>query len=551
MSLTYKLTSQSDEFALGAAFFDSVLLALTFWPDDLTMKGEELPHLSLEQLLMFSDQSDKVLFCTGRKISKSLVVECQILRQAITEEIKPGQTVEGLITTPRESQMDVLYGRIIKKFHQDPLIDALILKEMGGDKPETHFRNGFKWFWRIEGLGGTDTNMIGIRARRILGDEQQLGNWICHDSRKMSALPDCTFLYAGVPNGVRGTPFYALDQTNQGSEWSRHKYPTFINPLYYGDEEKRKLAKDFDGENSFAYLTQVLGEWGDETISSFPPGTIAVKRDLPPYIHEYRGDQITPYALSDTLGTVIRVNRIHCYQYAMGIDYGATSDPSVIILASRGNQEAPWLEQIRITLAGVPIPHQTSVVHYLVNFVMEGTCIGISTDSIPLADELVRKFSGTLLASRIFNANPGSATLLMNDDGSPKIDERGKPVKMRNKQYMTELLRRMMLCANMNLDGIKLWLGDDAELVEELAGTTERKTEAGFTVYYSPKRGNAWNNDPHLQSDHNRDALTYLAHAISTGILMSGDNYSEMALLESCGWAGITDQVNPWKSPWD
>jgi hypothetical protein len=544
MALQSKIASDSDELALGLCFFDSILMAYTFWAPDLTLPGEWLPKLSLEQKLMYSDQSQRTLFCTGRKIAKSLVGECQILRKAFCDEIPPGQTVEGMITTPRESQMEILHGRVIQKLRYDPLLSTLIRSSSSGDKPILQLRNGFVWHFRIEGMSNSDTNMIGLRCKHIFGDEQQLGNWSCFDSRKMSALPDCTFLYAGVPNGVRGTPFYSLDKTSAGEGWSRHKYPTFINPLYQTEERQRQLVDDYSGENSFAYQTQVLGEWGDETISSFPPGTISVIRGEAGrvFIKEYRSEHITPYA--DSLGSIIQIPSIRCYSWCMGGDYGATSDPTVLIFATRTSSDAAWIEKIRITLNGVSQVYQADIVKYVSNFVLLGKCMGMCSDDQGLIDNLRDKMRDK--TDIIFNATPAGTTVLTDNDGKIKLDAKGKPVKMRNKQYMTELLRKYMINANMNLEGVKLWLGDDSDLIDELSGTTERKTEGGYTVYYSPKTQGNW--QPRAQDDHRRDACTYLAYAIHLGVLQDSERYSEAQLLETLGWCGRSDGV--WTPPW-
>jgi len=545
MALQPKITSESDEFALGLTFFDSILMAYVFWPSELTLPSETEPRLSLEQKLMYSDQSQKVLFCTARKIAKSLVVECQALRKAFCDRIEPGSIVEGMITTPRESQMDILHGRIVQRIEHDPLLSTLVARSNSGDKPLLEFRNGFRWHFRIEGISGSDTNMIGLRCKHILGDEQQLGNWSCHDSRKMTALPECSFLYAGVPNGVRSTPFYTIDQTMQGDTWSRHKYPTFINPLYQSHDMQEQLATDYGGENSFAYLTQVLGGWGDETISSFPPGTIAIQRDAQIFIKEFRSEQIAPYAAEGLLATVIQIPAIRCHSWCLGVDYGATSDPTVMIAAARASGESPWIEKVRITLQGVSIVYQADVVKHLVDYVLLGRCMGISTDTQALVDELVSKLVGK--SEMIHNSNPSGVTILTDNEGKPKLDAKGKPVKMRNKQYMTELLRKMMINASMSLGEPRdrLWLGNDAELVEELAETTERKTEGGYVVYYSPKTRGNW--QPKSQDDHMRDSLTYLACAIELGLLQDSEHYSEEDLLAAMGWAG---EPNDWTPPW-
>jgi hypothetical protein len=542
MTLLSRLDSTSDEIALGLCFHDSVLMSYVFWAPDLTMKGNDKPKLSLEQKLMYSDQSQHILFCTGRKIAKSLAEECQILRKALAEPIEPGQTVEGLVTTPGAKQMELVHGRILEKIRYDPLLQTLVTITSGGDNPQIRFRNGFVWKFRIEGMTGDDRNMIGIRAKHIIGDEQQLSNWACHDSRKMTALPDCTFMYAGVPDGRRGSPFYSLDQTHLGETWSRHKYSSFVNPINQTEEGKKKIHDDYGSEGSFSYQTLVLGQWGAETISSFPPGSIAHKPGMTIFAKEFRGDQIAPY--EDNFGLVLQLSSRRCHSWAAGIDHGATSDPTVIIVAVRVSSDGPWLEHLKLTLQGVSVVHQARVFKYVYQHIMLGKFMGASTDSRELLDNIINEMKEC--SSMLWDSMPGGTTTLLDEEGKIRLDPQGKPIKMRNKQFMHELLRKYMTNANMDLPGVKLWLGNDESTVEELAATTERKTDGGYVQYYSPK-SSGWSPRADRQGDHQRDALTFLCNSINLGLLQDNEGYSEAELLASLGWAG---DKRDWQAPY-
>jgi hypothetical protein len=543
MALQSKFDFDSEELALGLCFFDSILLAYTFWDSDLTVKGAEFPRLSIEQLLMYTDQSQRILYCTGRKIGKSLVEESQILRKAISSDITPGQTIEGLITTPGSNQMELVHKRFIQKIIYDPLLSTLIATRTSGENPTVRFRNGFIWHFRLEGMSGDDRNMIGIRAQHIIGDEQQLSNWACFDSRKMTSLPDCTFMYAGVPDGRRGSPFYALDQTSLGKVWSRHKYSSFVNPINQTEEGKRKIAEDFGSEGSFSYQTLVLGKWGSETISSFPPGTIAFRPTNKVIIKEFRGEQVEPYV--DNLGIVLQVPARHCHSWACGIDFGSTSDPTVMLFFVRTQGDGDWMEWLKITLNGVNHLVQASVFKYLADNCLIGKFIGASTDSQQLLESLQHELPDR--SSTLWNAQPAGTTVLLEADGRIKTDPQGKPLKMRNKQFIHELLRKYMLNALMSLEGTKIWVGDDNSLVEELASTTERKTEAGFVQYYSPKGTSLHVNKVTEQGDHQRDALTFLVYALYLGLMQDNSQFSEAELLGSLGWVG---DAQGWQAPY-
>ena len=544
MALKVKLDTQSDEFALGLCFSDNILLAYTFWASSVRIEGEKDPKLAHEQKLMFCDESPKLFMCTGRKTAKSVLLSCKIQRIPMLYE-GTGVTIEGMVTAPRQKDLNLLYTRVIERIKDDPLLMSTVKKEIRGDAPEFWYRNNYVWYWRIEGSQGTDDNMRGLRCRHIVGDEQEGSNWVCFNSRKMSALPGCTFTYAGVPpvNGERGTPFYAIDQTKLGRGWSKHKYTTFINPIFHDEAKRKELAHDFGGARSQAYITQVLGEWGDEAVSSFPPGTIAVKHDLPIFVKEFSRDSITPYAITDNLEAVFRdIPTWRCYNFAVGVDYGATSDPCVLIGAYQMSPNAPWCQYCRLTFQGVEFPHLIRIFKHVINHVFTGKLCGFVSDLQALVDQMRDEYIDTDQAMRIWWANPAGTSVDYDENKQPKKDAKGEVLKIRNKQFSHEKLRQMMTNALLNLEGHKLWLGDDEVLFEELRGTTEKKTQGGYTVYQTQEtyKGGF--------VDHNEEALCYTVLAILNGSMLDTDSYTEDDMLAAMGFAGKTEWTPPWES---
>ena len=123
-----------------------------------------------------------------------------------------------------------------------------------------------------------------------------------------------------------------------------------------------------------------------------------------------------------------------------------------------------------------------------------------------------------------------------------------KEVKVRNKEHYVTLLKRFMMSSIVKLLDTQLEIGDDADAIYELSGTTEKKTAGGYVVYYGPT-------DPAqaraaVQLDHIRDGLSYLCAAIVASKGAPGDE-GEDALLAAMGWAGgKPNGGNEWMPPW-
>lgn len=551
---SHKLTE--DELCFGILLHDPLLFTLYFWQDDLTIPEDrdDLPqewrgkqHLSVEQKLMFCDESDRVLLCTGRKIAKTISLESTVLRWAILNQRTMGSLDEALLFTPRENQMEPIYKRLVSRINHTPLFNALCSGK-ARRKGALDFRTGLRWYIRIEGTSGTDVNMVGLRAKYILGDELAFGNDVCHTSRLQTALPGCKWRYCGVPNGVRGTPFYRLDQTPEGDSWSRHKYPTTVNPLYKSRAAYEKLVEDYGGENSHDFITQVKGEWGAEVYSSFPPGTLSL-RALPFAQYEVSGHDLE--SSEGAFADLMPIIKAPVYQAVIGWDYGYSPDPGVLIVFRKPTKSAvEWVEFLRIKMRRVPLPTQVELIAWIDQAFLDNKLACICTDWAAGIQLLKMPPYGERYGNATLYSAFQGVDYFYDDQGEMITDpQTNKPLFMWRKESATVLLRNAMSYRILGIEHpFYMTLAEqDKELADELSGTTERRRASGVLEYMAPSRTRGASQD-----DHNTDAIrmaTMAIREVTQGGIGKAAVLSSEEVLRVMGWAGSAD--GNWKAPWD
>jgi len=208
-----------------------------------------------------------------------------------------------------------------------------------------------------------------------------------------------------------------------------------------------------------------------------------------------------------------------------------------------------WQELARIKLYRATAQHQAKLLDAINRILLGGKVVAIATDELAVITAMLNTDEPTSVGNlddyetKVVWSNPMGTTIVTDDEGKEVLDDQQKPVKMRRKQWMTEETRNAMAYANLELPyPFYLYLcSEDVEMAEELAGTTQRKTAAGYTIYEPAKRG----------QDHNTDALRDVSCAIldyqSRGDL--GDHEDDLTGL---GWAsgGEMAEVPGWKPPW-
>lgn len=539
----------------GLMLHDHISFTKYFWRDDLTLP------LSTRQKLFLGDTSKKILLCSGRKIIKTVNIEARVIRKALAHK-RTASTSERMVVTPGENQIIPLQNRIDSKINNNPLFRML---RLGYNKNEglLSFATNVVWYYRIDGASGTDANMVGLRAEEIIGDEMQLTVRICHASRKQTALPDCEWLYCGVPNGVQHTVFWDLDQTKAGQRWSRHKASTFINPLYWSETARNELQEDY-GRGSQEYVTQVMGQWGQELFSSFPPGSIAIDERLPYKIIILNSNEI-PVELSQTdilrMAVRLRLPRIEAEEFVVGMDYGQLQDPTEIGVAYRLKRKIEdniWKMMCRIQLSHATIPSQIRLLQILVFAVGKSKiarfCMDTEHAGLGVAQGLLESEEGLWWNQKLIEFKAGgSIEVDLAGKAKGKLEEeegfvKRKLIKMPRKQYFTEQLQSALIAARNDLADVplRLWLGEDEDVENELVSTRERKTEAGHVIYI-PAKG------PHnTPLDHNTDMLRAIVCAALEAQNDSSDEEDKGDEFEDLGWlkGSMFGRESIQKKPW-
>ena len=542
-----------EQLYLGLVLHDQCLFAEHFFNNDLSL------GLSKAQKEMFCDQSERMLLCCGRKVAKTVFIESEIVRTGLTG------SGEGMFVTPAQSHMTPVRSRITSKINQNKFFSLMHDAFNRAEGIDIWRKGRWTWHWRLEGMSGTDVNMVGLRAKKIMGDELAFGNMICHNSRELVALPGCKWIYAGVPNDWHHGILYTLDKTRLGERWSKHRLNTYDNPLFYGRE--KELIENYRGETTREYITQVMGQWGDELVRSFPPGAIAIDNNLiismPSMNQAYISRCIERPSEAQNLKAVLKIPRVQATRFAIGVDYGYSPDPGIIQVYYEG-QDDNWYELLDIELLGVIAPHQAKIIHTIcdaLSYQVAGIAIEYVGGGLMVAQELQRtdlmdSYSNHFDYSQVLvNSNPGGTIEI--PEKAVELDEMAKAtrealnipdfheyaedkvpgmIKVRRKAWMNELLRQAMIRANNNMPGLKLWYGPDDKLIESTMNVAEEKTPAGYTVFKKLDKGIA---------DHHVDAARNAVVAIDFAMSKQGVETKDFA--SNMGWSG---QNPEWKAPW-
>ena len=548
------------ELALGLVLSDQLLYSIFLQKNDLSLEP------TVDQKMMINDESQYVLLCTSRNVAKTVSLIGRISRDIVTYSPKDGsRNDEILVFTPSESHLTPLVGRVFDFLGKNPLFRRQIKTwNKTTDKPFLETKNGLKIMFRIEGSSNSDTNMVGIHPFKIYGDEMAFGTDVCHTSRMAGAQPNCKVVYAGVPNGVRNTPFYRLDKTKYGDDWSRHKFSMLTsNPLFLKSAKyRKKISAMFGGKHSPQYITQVKGEWGDEAVSSFPPGsvsfdTIMYGRKVHPY-YETRlsAIEVNVAAKEGRLPLLLRIPSVGCLRAAIGWDYGFSPDPTNFTVAIQTEEGGAWRTYCRVSLYNTPLHRQIEILKLLWVNVLNNKAMMISTDNQICFQELQKEDNRHLFENRVKLSNPGGTIeidtmtgmiVTEEDDKNTEVLKHkadGKLIKEGRKYWLTELLRRYMMSAILkNTAEVRLELGYDGEMESEFIGTVERKT-GKHTVYEVPRNSNK------VFQDQIVDSLRYLVDAICEIETMRNptDNVDYSQLMKDMGWSG--KNAVGWKPPW-
>lgn len=542
------------DMAFGIVMDDDLLFPLLFWDEDLTIPEErtDLGDLAGKQLItvpqkmLLLDQSERLIVHTGRKTIKTVNLEVKAIKWPLWNRRKVGED-EAMITTPGQTHLDQLMNRVYARIRGTPLFSLFCPdNNMTKGAGETVWLTNMHVYWRIEGISGTDRNMAGVRAKWILGDEMAFGNDICHGSRVQTALPGAKWIYSGVPNFMN-SPFRRIATSKEGGkDWSDHTGSTYdYNPLYGSAKARRDLINSYESVSDPLYLTQVLGLWTDRMgASAFPPGCFNLHSKS-----FFLSNPSTEDIENQEWTKILKGFNANYKSYLIGYDYGYSPDPSVIIVFGT-NDDSAWYMTARFKLEAVKQPDQIAFIKKLCETSLRRQVALISTDNVQ-AKQLIESSIPWLRQSLLGNelvtwSVPQGTTERIDTDGEPTLTPKGKPVTVRNKEFQTELLRESMTYATLNAPyyfSFALPKGDD-DTLDELAGTSAVRTNAGYLTFHSPKKTIGSKSD----DDHITDALRFSADAAYKLWLYGISTTEEHSV---AGLGVITTGVMPGQTPDD
>lgn len=558
MKAKHRIEENDEALSLGLILSDQVLFSEYFQKNDLSLE------MTIPQKCMAADNSRRILLCTSRNVGKTVVLIGRIMRLIATYIPKyEDRRDEALVFTPAEAHLTPLIDRLFANLNSNPFFRSLIVSQNKGDKPKLVTKTNLTILARIEGSSGTDTNMVGIHGAWIFGDEVEYSDMVNHRSRVGGAMPETKWIYCGVPNGVRGTPFYSLDQTKEGRGWSRHKFSMLTaNPRFLTSKKYRKEMTDaFGGKTSPDYITQVKGEWGDEALSSFPPGSVSWNTELPYYICNTTNQSVLEHLANNSLPSLLRIPQVQCMKAVVGWDWGYSPDPGTFVLAVKYSETDSWKTYARVTMYQVALPKQIEILKYIWTFVLNHKGVMISIDSpecyqMLLAEENRYLFDGKVkLTNQAGTAEMDTITgkivteSMQTDPEVVQHRKDGKVIKVRRKYFLTEQWRRAMSNHMLKAESeLRIEMAYDSELESELLSTVERKMESGYTTYEVPKgKGLA-----KITLDQTTDAMRAAVDSIievESQVLKEPFDYA--AMMSSLGWAGRKNQDDPFKPAWE
>lgn len=209
-------------------------------------------------------------------VHNSVVLEDKIIYDVINQEMQFPVTKESVLVTPNQAQLTPLLGKLITRFSSGRILKEFLKNRINRSEGTMRFPvwgREMIFNFRIAGSRG-ENNMVGLHIPRITGDEMQLfplNAWTQLGPAYNQWEPQRQQLVAGVPNGLRNSVLYLIDQ--QTPKFKKYHIPSHMNPFYTLEDDNDNLRK-YGGEQDDRYQQLVLGRHGQAAFQVIPRETI-------------------------------------------------------------------------------------------------------------------------------------------------------------------------------------------------------------------------------------------------------------------------------------
>lgn len=222
---------------------------------------------------------------------------------------------------------------------------------------------------RIQGQDGQGFNTVHPNICAWIDEAQYITRQAIAQFYGMIS-PELPVLASGVPNGVRISWAYAIDNEEdwgfKGKGASRLEDPR----VYNTPGAAEKLAKAYGGIHTNMYKHMVLGEWGVDSRLTF--NVDMIQRDLPdreampPYWREVRIHNVdySKHNLPVEFAFKEDVKRDNVGQIYIHADWGIVT-PTTAYVTYWDMKEGAWRQIMRFLLEGMQTIEQTEVFDYV------------------------------------------------------------------------------------------------------------------------------------------------------------------------------------------
>lgn len=257
-----------------------------------TIKSIKLTHENTETYAVYV-YKDNNYIGDGFYVHNSVVLEDKIVYEIVNHDLEFPVTWESVLVTPNQAQMTPLLNKLILRFTASRFLRDFLKNNINRSEGVMKFpiRNKPMIFnFRIAGSRG-ENNMVGLHVPRIRGDEMQLFPMNAFTQLQPAYNqwePKRQQLHAGVPNGLRNSVLYVLDQ--QTPKYKKYRIPSHNNPFYTKEDDNDNIRR-YGGENDDRYQQLVLGRHGAAAFQVIPRETISVET-FAFYNYRYTSSQV-------------------------------------------------------------------------------------------------------------------------------------------------------------------------------------------------------------------------------------------------------------------
>lgn len=299
-------------------------------------------------------------------VHNTVILQDKIVHEVVNADIEfpeesDGQTGE-VLATANKNQLTPLFNKLASRFTTSPLLKYWLNNNLNRSDGLFQFnvhKPPHMIYARIAGSNG-ESNMVGLHVSRFRIDEVQLFPPDAFTQLKPaynSWQAKRQQMAAGVPNGLRTSVMYILDQKTP--RWKKYRIPSPNNPNY-SREQNIEDIKEAGGVDTDTYQQLVLGDHGSPTAQLLAYEDFK-RENFKFHSIRYNGNEEPtrgkPYECLDF--PALPANLVHV---VLAVDPGFV-DPCICVIA--GFDGEVWRSYIRYRLERTDYPIQEKFIDVL------------------------------------------------------------------------------------------------------------------------------------------------------------------------------------------